>query len=84
MFTGHARDAVMLLEPACIWPGCDQPHSWCHADHLTSWSERGPTNPDNGGPLCPRHNYLKEQGFTVYRDEDGHWHIIAPDGSIIC
>ena len=29
---------VMLLEPACIWPGCDQPHSWCHPDHLTSWS----------------------------------------------
>jgi len=74
----------MLLEPACIWPGCDQPHSWCHADHLTSWSERGPTNPDNGGPLCPRHNYLKEQGFTVHRDHDGRWHITAPDGTIIC
>jgi len=84
LFTGHARDAVMLLEPACIWPGCDQPHSWCHADHLTSWSERGPTNPDNGGPLCPRHNYLKARGFTVYRDDDGRWHITAPDGTIIC
>ena len=36
LFTGHARDAVMLLEPVCVWPGCDQPHTWCHADHLTS------------------------------------------------
>ena len=65
LFTGHARDAVMLLEPVCVWPGCDQPHTWCHADHLTSWSTRGPTNPDNGAPLCARHNYLKEHGVTT-------------------
>ena len=84
LFTGFAREAVMLLEPTCIWPGCDQPHTWCHADHLTSWTTRGPTNPDNGAPLCPRHNYLKEQGFTIYRDDDGRWHIIAPDGTDIC
>ena len=84
LFTGHARQAVILLEATCIWPGCDHPHSWCHADHLTSWSTRGPTNPDNGAPLCARHNYLKEQGFTITRDDDGHWHITAPDGTPIC
>jgi hypothetical protein len=84
LFTGYARDAVMLLEPVCIWPGCDHPHSWCHADHLTSWSTRGPTNPDNGGPLCGRHNYLKELGFTITRDDHGHWHITGPDGTEIC
>jgi hypothetical protein len=84
LFTGSARDAVMLLEPTCLWPGCDHPHSWCHADHTTSWSERGPTNSDNGAPLCARHNYLKELGFTIYRDDHGHWHITAPDGTQIC
>ena len=84
LFTGHARDAVMLLEATCIWPGCDQPHTWCHADHLTSWSTRGPTNPDNGAPLCARHNYLKELGFTITRDDHGHWHITGPDGTPIC
>jgi hypothetical protein len=84
LFTGSAREAVMLLEPTCIWPGCDQPHSWCHADHITSWTERGPTNPDNGTPLCPRHNYLKELGFTIHRDDHGRWHITAPDGTRIC
>ena len=83
-FSGYAREAVMLLEPTCIWPGCDQPHSWCHADHLTSWSTRGPTDADNGAPLCPRHNDLKEQGFTVTRDDHGRWHITAPDGTDIC
>ncbi len=84
LFTGHARDAAMLLEATCIWPGCDHPHSWCHADHLTSWSTRGPTNPDNGAPLCAGHNYLEELGFTITRDANGHWHITAPDGIIIC
>ncbi len=83
LFAGYAREAVMLLEPTCIWPGCDQPHSWCHADHLTSWSTRGPTDQANGAPLCPRHNYLKEQGFTITRDSDGRWHIAAPDGTDI-
>ena len=83
LFTGHARDAVMLLEATRIWPGCDHPHSWSHADHLTSWSTRGPTNPDNGAPLCPRHNHLKEHGFTITRDHHGHWHITAPDGTPI-
>jgi len=22
--------------------------------------------------------------ITVYRDDDGRWHITAPDGTIIC
>lgn len=84
LFTGFAREAVMLLEAVCVWPGCDHPHSWCHADHLTSWSTRGPTSPDNGAPLCPRHNYLKETGFRIERDDHGRWHIITPDGTDIC
>jgi hypothetical protein len=45
LFTGYAREAVMLLEPTCIWPGCDHPHTWCHADHLTSWNAAAPPTP---------------------------------------
>jgi hypothetical protein len=84
LFTGHARTAVMLLEPTCIWPGCDQPHTWCHADHLTSWTTRGPTDEVNGAPLRPRHNSLKERGFTVYLDDAGRWHVVTPDGTDVC
>jgi hypothetical protein len=81
LFTGHARESVMLLETECAWTGCDQPSAWCHADHLHGWNRaRGPTRPANGAPLCPRHNYLKEQGFTVTRDHHGNWHVHAPDG----
>jgi hypothetical protein len=83
LFTGAARDAVMLLESTCIWPGCDHPHRWCHADHLTSWNTRGPTDSDNGAPLCARHNQFKECGFTITRLDDGRWRITAPDGTEI-
>jgi hypothetical protein len=51
---------------------------------LFTGSARGPTNPDNDGPLCARHNHLEELGFTITRDDDGHWHITAPDGTQIC
>ncbi len=43
----------------------------------------GATVPRNGGPLCGRHNILKEQGFQVFRDEHGDWHVFDPDGNEI-
>jgi len=80
LFTGSARDAVMLLEPDCIWTGCTMPNSWCHADHTQGWNSGGRTDSNNGGPLCARHNHLKEQGYTVQRDSDAVWHVFHPDG----
>ena len=52
--------------------------------YLTSWSTRGPTNPDNGGPLCARHNHHKERAITITRDDHRNWHITAHDGTPIC
>ena len=64
----------MLLATSCAWAGCDAKAEWCQADHSISWKQHGPTVPRNGGPLCPRHNVFKEQGFRVVRDDDGQWH----------
>lgn len=83
LFTGSARDAVMLLHTECVWVGCDRPTSWCDADHSLSWRAHGASVPRNGQPLCPRHNRLKEHGFHVHRDNHGHWHTIDPDGNEI-
>ena len=80
LFTGAARDAVMLLTDKCVWVGCDQPAAWCQADHSLSWSAHGATVPRNGQPLCGSHNRLKERGYHVYRDNNGNWHTIHPDG----
>lgn len=80
LFTGAAREAVMLLEDQCAWIGCDQPTAWCDADHTRSWKGQGPTAPNNGGPLCRRHNLLKEHGFRTIRDPSGNWHTFHPNG----
>lgn len=82
LFTGRLREAVMMLTPRCIWPGCRVRSGRCQADHLHEWSaDHGHTRTDNGGPLCGRHNRFKHHGYTVRRDGTGHWHTYRPDGT---
>lgn len=83
LFTGSARLAVKLQHPTCIWPGCRVPTTACEADHLHPHGQGGPTNPDNGAPLCGRHNRWKQKGFTTWKDPTGAWHTQRPDGSEI-
>ena len=83
LFRGPLRDAVMLLHARCPWPGCNVKKRHCQADHLDPRRSGGRTNPDNGGPACGRHNRLKENGFTVRRDERGRLHVYRPDGTEI-
>lgn len=83
LFRGPSREAVMLLATHCVWLGCDQPVEWCDADHSLGWRAHGATVPRNGGPLCHRHNILKERGFQVFRDAEGEWHVIDPDDNEI-
>jgi hypothetical protein len=82
LFRGSARLAVWLHDGTrCIWPGCGHRHT--QIDHATPASQRGPTRPDNGDPLCGRHNRWKTHGYTTHRDDTGHWHIHRPDGTHI-
>jgi hypothetical protein len=84
LFTGSSRDAVMLGDRWCLWPGCDQRSGRCQADHTQPWTGNGPTSPGNGGPACARHNRWKQQrGFLIQRDPTGRWHTYRPDGSEI-
>jgi hypothetical protein len=85
LFTGNSRDAVMLGDRWCLWPGCDLRSGRCQTDHTTPWAAgNGPTRPDNGGPACGRHNRWKQQhGYTTVRDPTGHWRTYRPDGTEI-
>ena len=80
LFTGAAREAVLLMATECAWVGCDRPVGWCQADHSIGWTAHGATVPRNGQPLCGRHNRFKERGYRVHRDADGTWHTHHPDG----
>ncbi len=84
LFTGSARDAALLLSMTCNWPGCDRPVRNCEVDHAVSWLRHGGTDPDNGCPLCKRHNLLKERGrFGAHRDHEGIWRITDADGHVV-
>ena len=84
LFTGNSRDAVMLGDRWCLWPGCDQRTGRCQTDHTQPWAAgNGPTSPNNGGPACARHNRWKQHGYRTWRDPTGHWHTYRPDGTEI-
>jgi len=83
LFTGNARIAAHLGTMRCIWPGCQIPASRCQTDHLTDWANGGRTSPRDGGPCCPRHNLLKNRGYTITRDHHGHFHTWRRDGTEI-
>jgi hypothetical protein len=81
LFTGSARDAAILGQIRCYWPGCWIPATKCQIDHLHPFREGGPTNPGNGAPACGHHNRTKEHGFRAWRDPTGTWHLTRPDGT---
>lgn len=86
LFRDASALAVRLTSRHCAWPGCLTPVSHCQIDHTVPWNHPdtpGRTSPDNGGPLCGRHNRHKERGFTVRRDPGGTWHAYRADGSEI-
>lgn len=79
LFTGAAREAVFLRRRRCIWPGCHT--TMCEADHRVAWVDGGTTSPDNGDPLCRRHNKLKATGYTsTLHPDTGTTTITRPDG----
>ena len=81
LFTGAAREAVMVLTDRCLWPGCDRRVRNCQSDHSLEWAAHGATVPRNGGAMCGGHNLLKERhGFTARRQPDGEWIIRNANG----
>ena len=84
LFTGAAREAVLLAGSQCCGPGCDNRSFNIHIDHLSAWAAlNGATSPTNAGPMCAKHNQAKEQSrIRVKRDETG-WHHYRPDNTEI-
>ncbi|HUW00979.1 MAG TPA: DUF222 domain-containing protein [Acidimicrobiales bacterium] len=90
LFAGASRDAVLLREairdPAgvrCGFGGCGVSGRRCQIDHREPAARGGPTDHDNGDPLCGYHNRLKETGFHPRQAADGTWTIHRPDGTPI-
>ena len=81
LFTGAARDAVLLNDDRCS--SCGARHTGVQVDHLLAWEHLGHTDQDNAGPNCGWCNREKHRlKIAVTRDETG-WHYYRRDGTEI-
>jgi Domain of unknown function (DUF222)/HNH endonuclease len=46
------RNALVVRDGGCAFPGCDRPQDWCEAHHLRHWAHGGPTDLANLALLC--------------------------------
>ncbi len=67
------RRALILRDVHCLFPGCQTPARWCHAHHITYWSQLGETSLDNLVLLCGRHHRLVHHSdWDVVIGAEGH------------
>ncbi|HEU0239182.1 MAG TPA: DUF222 domain-containing protein [Micromonosporaceae bacterium] len=79
LFTGTARQAVVLRDRGCAFPGCDRPPRWTDIHHIIPWSEGGRTDRDNGVALCGfHHRLIHHSDWTVRLGADQHPEFIPP------
>jgi hypothetical protein len=68
------RAAITERDRGCRFDPCDRPPEWCDIDHITPYSEGGPTSVTNGILLCRHHHRAKRR--------DGWWPTLHPDGTV--
>lgn len=61
----HARRRF----PTCVFPGCRMPALRSDLDHVTRYTDGGPTHSRNLAPLCRHHHRAKDHGRWRYRIE---------------
>jgi len=75
------RQALVVRDRGCVWPGCDRPASWTQVHHLRHWAaHHGNTEIPNLALVCGRHHWLlHEGGWQLVRSEhDQSWLTIPP------
>jgi hypothetical protein len=85
LFTTTQAEALFLRWGGCCFPGCDRPPSWCQIHHILEWeADLGPTDLNNGAPLCSKHHHdCHEGGYTIKADQTGNLTFFRPDGSLL-
>jgi hypothetical protein len=81
------REAVVLRDTTCVFPGCHRDSRACDLDHITEYlpmEDGGPpgqTRPSNLAPLCRSHHRAKTHTAWHYkRLDDGSYEWTAPTG----
>ncbi|HEY7175409.1 MAG TPA: DUF222 domain-containing protein, partial [Micromonosporaceae bacterium] len=79
LYSGAARQAVLLRDGGCAFPGCDRPPRWTQIHHIVSWLDGGSTDRDNGVALCTYHHRVIHHGdWSVHLAADRLPEFIPP------
>jgi hypothetical protein len=83
--TADQRQALIVRDGGCAFPGCDRPPDWCEAHHITHWAfpDCGLTDLLNLLLLCSHHHHLVHEGGFTVRVVDGHLEFRRPNGTRI-
>jgi hypothetical protein len=74
LFTKAQAVALSAVHETCAAEGCERPFAWCELHHRVPWGRGGPTDLENGVPLC---------GYHHRRIHDAKYeHRWLPDGSV--
>ncbi|HZC52850.1 MAG TPA: DUF222 domain-containing protein, partial [Mycobacterium sp.] len=60
--TAAQRRRAQAQSPRCRFVGCRMPAAHSDIDHIVRYTDGGPTDNDNLGPLCRHDHRLKDQG----------------------
>ena len=84
LVTDSLRDAMLVRDMGCRFPGCDAPAAWLDGHHVTHWDRGGPTSLANVAALCTgHHGVVHRRGWTMTSDDDGSMAITRPDGTVL-
>jgi hypothetical protein len=69
--------ALRVRDGGCVHPGCARTAAYCHAHHVTSWLDGGPTSLDNLVLLCRHHHRTLHQGVWSLDADPGSRHRLV-------
>lgn len=82
--TQAQRNALLIRDGGCVFPGCDRPPGWCQAHHIVWWEHGGTTDLSNLCLLCNRHHVAVHKGlFTITRDHNGQLLFTHANGTVL-
>ena len=75
--------ALFARDRGCVWPGCNIPAAWCHADHIHEWEHGGTTDLNQMALLCPHHHTERHRPGVWIEGNATTWRIHLANGTML-
>ena len=81
--TTQQYQALFARDRGCVWPGCNIPAAWCHADHIHEWEHGGLTDLNQMALLCPHHHTERHRPGVWIEGDATTWRIHLANGTVL-